>query len=102
MPSYVSPKYMSRSVSNTVSNSFNPWVIIITAFIFFSVLALFTFVFSAFGHFCRHEDDKDRDDERVVLITFIFFLVWVMFGFILYIYVDRNNLLKQKINYYDF
>ena len=95
-PKYSPVKYLSKSFSSTLEDKktpFNLWIIIVTAFTFFSILAFFTFLLAAFGFFARKENKDGKEDKEEVLILLAFFLIWLAILIAVYIYCDSNDLL---------
>lgn len=88
------------NISNTsISNksSFNMYTILFTAFVFFLILSFYTFFLSLFGYFLFDLDGKNREhkgsDIDAVVGTFVFMMMWLVFVILLYMYLEKNNLL---------
>lgn len=88
------------NISNTsISNksSFNIYTILFTAFVFFLILSFYTFFLSLFGYFLFDLDGKNREhkgsDIDAVVGTFVFMMMWLVFVILLYMYLEKNNLL---------
>ena len=93
MPSSASFSRIPRVFDNNLEKKFNYWTILMTSFIFFTVLSFYTFLLSLFGYFFRDEDDKDKDDERRVIVFLLFFVLWLVLLICLYIFLDNRDLL---------
>jgi len=88
------------NISNTsISNksSFNMYTILFTAFVFFLILSFYSFFLSLFGYFLFDLDGKNREhkgsDVDAVVGTFVFMMMWLVFVILLYMYLEKNNLL---------
>lgn len=88
------------NISNTsISNksSFNMYTILFTAFVFFLILSFYSFFLSLFGYFLFDLDGKNREhkgsDIDAVVGTFVFMMMWLVFVILLYMYLEKNNLL---------
>lgn len=88
------------NISNTsISNksSFNMYTILFTAFVFFLILSFYSFFLSLFGYFLFDLDGKNREhkgsDIDAVVGTFVFMMIWLVFVILLYMYLEKNNLL---------
>lgn len=88
------------NISNTsISNksSFNIYTILFTAFVFFLILSFYSFFLSLFGYFLFDLDGKNREhkgsDIDAVVGTFVFMMIWLVFVILLYMYLEKNNLL---------
>jgi len=88
------------NISNTsISNksSFNIYTILFTAFVFFLILSFYSFFLSLFGYFLFDLDGKNREhkgsDIDAVVGTFVFMMIWLVFVILLYMYLEKHNLL---------
>ncbi len=94
-----SPLHVSaRNVSSTLTKvSFNYYIIILTAFVFFLILSFYTFFLSIFGYFIFDTQGNNNKNNNTDLMigTFVFFLSWLFITILLYTYLNRNNLLHM-------
>jgi hypothetical protein len=78
-------------------SAFNVWIVILTAFFFFLVLSIYNFFLAVYNYIIKNNPDDMPDYNRHNLFniyaTFGFMLLWGIFTIILYILLNKFNLL---------
>jgi hypothetical protein len=85
----------NRPFTSTMNSqsSFNLWIVIITAVIFYAVLSWYNFISTAYNYVIDFEENLIEITKDQVIANFGFAIFWSFIAFLLYKYFNSSGLL---------